>query len=516
MTRVWMLHSARLLALTTVLLLVAGCGGGGEGGGNTGGGSTSGGSTSGGGTSGGGTSGGGTSGGGTSGGGTSGGSTRIKDTWTWMSGSSTVSAGGSYGTKGTGAIGNVPGARKRAVSWTDATGKFWIFGGHGPDGGGSWGDLNDLWNYSPSTGLWTWVSGSYTHSAMGSYGTLRVAASGNVPSARQQAVSWIDSSGKLWLFGGYGNDSAGNWGRLNDLWMYTPADGMWTWQGGSSTSGASGTYGSQGIADSSNVPTARNGAVSWTDSSGNLWLFGGSGTGSGQGVVWALGELNDLWMYSPATGLWKWVSGSNTTGAKGNYGTQGTAASGNMPGARQQSVGWTDASGNLWLFGGSGYDSSGSWGDLNDLWMYSPTSGLWTWVSGSSTCGALGTYGTQGSPASSNVPGARRLATGWADASGNLLLFGGFGPDPSGSWGDYNDLWMYSPASGLWTWVSGSSTSGAYGTWGTRGTPAIGNMPSARSGAVTWIDPSGTLWLFGGSDDNSGLSWYNDLWRYTP
>jgi len=40
----------------------------------------------------------------------------------------------------------------------------------------------------------------------------------------------------------------------------------------------------------------------------------------------------------------------------------------NVPGARYGSFSWIDVSGELWLFGGSGYDASGSWNDLNDLW----------------------------------------------------------------------------------------------------------------------------------------------------
>jgi hypothetical protein len=31
---------------------------------------------------------------------------------------------------------------------------------------------------------------------------------------------WTDSSGNPWLFGGYGYDSHGNLGYLNDLWKY--------------------------------------------------------------------------------------------------------------------------------------------------------------------------------------------------------------------------------------------------------------------------------------------------------
>jgi RNA-directed DNA polymerase len=34
------------------------------------------------------------------------------------------------------------------------------------------------------------------------------------------------------------------------------------------------------------------------------------------------------------------------------------------------------------LFGGQGYDSAGNSGLLNDLWKFSPGSGLWTWMSG--------------------------------------------------------------------------------------------------------------------------------------
>jgi hypothetical protein len=42
-----------------------------------------------------------------------------------------------------------------------------------------------------------------------------------IPGARGDAVSWIDSAGHLWLFGGYGYDSTGTVaGGLNDLWVY--------------------------------------------------------------------------------------------------------------------------------------------------------------------------------------------------------------------------------------------------------------------------------------------------------
>jgi len=121
-------------------------------------------------------------------------------------------------------------------------------------------------------------------------------------------------------------------------------------------------------------------------------------------------------------------------------------------------VSWTDAASNFWLFGGTGFDSVGVAPDLNDLWKYSPSSGLWTWVSGSNTSDAFGVYGTRGVAAATNVPPARDDATSWIDASGNLWLFGGWGivgPVDLGQFGLLQDLWEYSPASGMWTWVSG-------------------------------------------------------------
>jgi len=68
------------------------------------------------------------------------------------------------------------------------------------------------------------------------------------------------------------------------------------------------------------------------------------------------GFLNDLWKYS--AGEWTWMGGSNLPNQLGTYGTQGTAAPGNIPELESKAVNWTDAAGNLWLFGGYGFGSS--------------------------------------------------------------------------------------------------------------------------------------------------------------
>ena len=428
--------------------------------------------------------------------------------WTWMSGSNTPNQIGVYGTKGVAAAANVPGGRYGSTSWTNSTsGDLWLFGGFGYDSVPptiSLGRLNDLWKYNVTSGQWTWVSGANTQNQVGTYGTKGTPNINNVPSARESALSWIDANGDLWLFGGFGPASTAAPGNLNDLWKFTVSTGQWTWVSGSNLSdnlSVAPTYGNKGVAAASNVPGGRDDAVSWTDASGNLWLFGGHGWDSTNNI----GPLNDLWKFNIAAGQWTWVSGANVVNQSGTYGTKGTADPANVPGAREAAMGWFEAAnGNLWLFGGNGKDSSGggSTSNLNDLWKFNIASGQWTWVSGSNIGGQAGVYGTLGVAAASNVPGARNQATSHIDAAGgNLWLFAGSG--------GLSDLWKFNIASGLWTWMNGAKLAGQAGTYGTLGVEGTG-IPGLRQEGVSWIDGGGNQWFFGGY--NGGH--LNDLWRF--
>ncbi len=485
--------------------------------------------------------------------------------WTWLGGSSTVGSNGAqpgvYGTLGSPAPANIPGGREQTLSWTDASGNAWLFGGYGEDstGVGFGGLLNDLWKFDSTLGThgeWTWVGGSnitppsQTFGAAGQpgvYGTRGTPSPTNIPGGREQMASWIDGSAKVWLFGGEIIDGNGVTGEGNDLWMFDPTLGTmgeWTWMGGNTQVGApfggpSGVYGTLGTPASTNIPGGRYGSLSWIDASGNFWLFSGNGIDS----TGTLGYLNDLWKYSPSatgdTGQWTWMGGSNTVGSSGGqagvYGTLGTPASTNIPGARDAAVSWTDASGNVWIFGGFGADSNGTQGFLNDLWRYTPGAngeiGQWTWMGGSNVVpeaygGPSGVYGTLGTPAAANIPGGRFSAVSWIDAAGNLWLFGGDGVDSTGAGGYLNDLWKYTPSAtgdtGQWTWISGNNTvgrsGGQVGVYGTLGIPTSTNGPGGRFGAVSWIDASGNLWFFGGDGyDSTGAQGYlNDLWEFQP
>jgi N-acetylneuraminic acid mutarotase len=426
--------------------------------------------------------------------------------WTWEGGSASTGASGVYGIKGTASSSNVPPGRQNSATWIDSSGNLWLFGG---TGGSNYYD--DLWEYSPSSGEWTWVGGSSSANVDGVYGTQGTASASNLPGSRQRAALWIDSAGNLWLFGGVGYAANGGVSYLNDLWKYSPSSGEWTWVSGSNSLDASGNYGAEGIASASNVPPAISGfAAYWIDSSNNLWFFGGKN---------ATGGMNALWEYSPSSGEWTWVSGSSSYNANGVYGTEGIASAGNIPGARLLSGFWIDSTGNVWLFGGQGYGASGAAGSLNDLWKYTPSNGEWTWMSGSSAITASGVYGTQGVASASNVPGGRFSTGSWIDSSGHLWMIGGNGIDGSGNSGFLNDLWEFSPSSGEWTWASGSTAGKANGVYGTLGAASPSNTPGARQGPNTWIDSSGNLWMFGGTGYGSSGSTsgaLDDLWFFTP
>jgi hypothetical protein len=394
---------------------------------------------------------------------------------------------------------NAPQSRLGAGTWTDGNGNFWLFGGK--SAGAQF--LNDLWvyntsaftggNYTITEGQWTQVKGSSTPDQLGTYSGV---AATLTPGSRVNPVTWVDSSGKLWLFGGFGYDGSGTIGYLNDLWEYTPG-GNWTWVSGGTTKAADqlGVYGTPGTTSASNVPGGRHEAVGWADKNGNLWLFGGEGEDS---AGTANGILNDLWEYNIASNQWTYVMGAvqanpskigvanqtgvyeaqtvvgpvNTTGAASTcllasgllnpnpppqYLCSPVVTTGAFPGSRWGASGWVDAGGNFWLFGGWGLDSTATNGNgaLNDLWVYTPNAtsgqpGTWAWVKGSNTGSDNGQYGVLTRPYLTHytfTPGGRSNATHWVDSLGQLWLFGGEGYDAKSTTGNgyLNDLWRYVP-----------------------------------------------------------------------
>jgi hypothetical protein len=274
--------------------------------------------------------------------------------WTWVGGSSTANDPGVHGTRGTPAALNIPGARSGSAFWTDSRGRFWLFGGIRAPLFQSF-FYDDLWMFDGVS--WMWVSGTGTDS-LGVYGAKGVPNPANGPGGRSNVASWKDSRGDFWIFGGW--DSLGH---SNELWRWDGAN--WTWMSGSSQREQLGSYGVMGVRSVTSVPGSRSGAVAWTGSGQDLWLFGGEGSGE---VL--SGDLKDLWRWDGAS--WTWISGSKGINQSGTYGTLGRPSAANQPGARTGSAAWSGDAGTLWLFGGNGYDSQPYPAySLGDLWSLS-------------------------------------------------------------------------------------------------------------------------------------------------
>jgi N-acetylneuraminic acid mutarotase len=475
--------------------------------------------------------------------------------WTWMGGTDTTLQWGNntnpfpgdsgvFGTMGVPAVGNIPGALYGAATWVDNNGNFWLFGGVGFDANGNQGYLNNLWEYTPSTNEWEWVGpstskwvgiwkgngGDLDEYVPGWYGTLGVPGPYNFPGSRTGALTWTDKNGNLWLFGGNNGINTDPYGDLqgyfNDIWEFNPSTREWAWIGGSSTGNQTGVYGTLGTPVAENIPPARTNASSWTDSDGNLWLFGGVETYQDPNNTSNLYDIIsesfcDLWKYNPSTNEWAWMDGSSNWCVLSN----GT------PDPRFNASSWTDENGNFWLFAGL----EGS----DDLWEFSPSTNEWAWIGGGcqggnyANCGGyeFGVYGTLGTPAAGNLPGQRYSAASWTDTNGNIWLFGGEGEDANDNSGDLNDLWEFNPSTQEWAWISGLSAlpncilnysgypvcDNAPGVFGSVGIPAAVNAPRGRDQAASWTDSSGNLWLFGGELSNQTYDTYfifNDMWKF--
>jgi N-acetylneuraminic acid mutarotase len=398
--------------------------------------------------------------------------------WTWVAGAD-----------GQGEIDDtVPGSRRGGFGWTDHLGQFWLTGGIDLDDRGV---LEALWKFDVSTGQFTQVSVTIP------------------PGGRVDSATWVDSSNRLWLFGGEccgPSLAVGGGGELSDLWMYDPAAQTWTLvaQTSAARNGA-GVYGTQGVSAAGNVPGARVAAAWWIDSSDNLWLFGGAGAD----VSGNVGSLSDLWRFNPTSGQWTWIAGSQAVNDGGNYGMQGVASTSNAPPAGAGGTAWVDSAGAFWMFGGAT-----STGYLGAMWKFDPVSSEWTWVNGSSSPNPAASYGSSGVPAASNTPGGRTGGAFWTDPSGRFWLFGGFAPVaanlPSNGRNTLNDMWVFSPSTGEWTWVAGPSTEDQPGNYGTLNVPALTNLPWGPGSPIHWQSSSGNFYLFGDGDQTEAI------WQFAP
>jgi len=387
---------------------------------------------------------------------------RWNGTWFWLSGTQDLNVAGVYGTMGTAAATNQPGGRNSAVGVPTRTGSvFYLFGGNAYDAAGVYGYANDLWRFD---GQWTWLSGSKNGSTNGGvYGTMGTPAAGNTPGSRAGSAGAMDSTGNMWIFGGYGYTNATDAGFLNDLWRYTPNTNMWTWMYGAATSGSISVTG----------PSARQYPSISFDSMGSMYLFGGLGI-LGTSASNSIGYLSDLWKMN-STG-WNLLKGSTTVSSNPRYGTMGLSEAANTPGGRFQLLSGVDNDGLFWVFGGAK-----ATGSFNDLWRFT---GNWTWFQGSSSLSDAGSYPTSfGTVSTLYTPPARHSMIGGFNGSQLWMAFG------SGAQGYVNDLWIShvipDPPSSSTTSSSTSSSTTSSSSSSSSASSTASSTRSASTGTQT-------------------------------
>ncbi|HYV91479.1 MAG TPA: kelch repeat-containing protein [Chitinophagales bacterium] len=417
-------------------------------------------------------------------------------TWAWMKGNNYSNSSGVYGDQGVAAPDNTPPCLYEPCEWKDKNGDFWLFGGYSYTG-----YTTDVWKYSVAGNTWTWIKGEGIGNIPGVYGTKGIPGMSNHPGSRGFGMaSWVDTSGNFWLFGGFGLDSYGDYGQLNDLWRYNPSTNEWTWMKGSNQADQIGTFGTITVPNVNNIPSAReetNGA--WTDKNNNLWLFGGLGNSN---------KYNDVWKYDVHTNLFAWMKGTPQGGGTAIYGTIGVPNANNTPGPRYIYCKWKDTSENFWIFGGSTGNST-----TDQIWRYNPTTNEWTFIKGAMNAVTSPQYGTPCVWSASNTLGSRTENRAcWCTPDGNLWSFGGgsLGSTPR------DDLWFYQTAHSRWVFVRGATTPNAAAIFAAQGVGNSSNRPNCTLGSISWIDNDQNLWLFGGMGNTDFDNYYNALWRYTP
>ena len=326
---------------------------------------------------------------------------------------------------------------------------------------------------------WTWVSGD-TASSYPVFGVQGVYSPSNHPDARYSSIGWVDKQGHFWYYSTNGY-----------LWEYNPSIDQWRYVWGAPAGLP--VYGIKGVPAATNSPGVRDfGCCTWTDTTGYLWLFGGT-----------FGNMYcDLWRYDIVSGMWTWMSGSNIQGNLGVYGTMGVPSVLNYPVGRAEiNTCWVDSvSNSLWLYGGQ---SGNTWKATGDLWKYDVGTNEWTWMLGDTLVSSMAVYGTRFVADPLNTPGRRYSYCKWTDLSGNFYLFAG-SLDFNAT---KNDTWKYDPGINQWTWLSGSSgffapgVANGYCQSDTMNTP--GNTFENK---ICWTDRCGNGWAFSAG--------YNNLWMF--
>ena len=423
-------------------------------------------------------------------------------TWTWMGGSAHPNATAVYGTQGISGLHNTPAGAYEASNWIDLDGNFWVFGGNTDSG-----TYSDMWKYDTQINMWTWEKGTGIPQAQPIYGVKGIPSAINNPGGRcYGTLTWTDTAGNLWLYGGDGFDSSGNFGVLGDLWRYHINTNEWTWMNGPNLSAAvivdPLNYGAPGVPSDTITPGWRDESnTNWIDDSNQLWLYGGDCADYG---------CNDMWLYKIDLNEWVYMGGPQFAFQVQNYGIKGIESPSNIPPSRSAYAHWKDLDGNFYMYGGIDFYT---FDVFDDVWRYNIVTHNWTWIAGDDYVGALGDYSEYCISDNYSHPMGRfenRSAVSLGSLN-NFISFGGsYCPDSSYTPKTLSDLWLFDYKTLQWQLLDGSNITGQGGDFGNFQVPSNSNYPEANAGQCQWIDKIGDLWVWG------GVNFANSLWRFVP
>lgn len=209
------------------------------------------------------------------------------ENWTLMNGDPTVN----YETD---IKNDRPSARKGASIWTNEKGELFLFGGLGMHQGVE-RTLNDLWHFRKNKNQeWEWKRLSAPNLELHDSFFIEV----GIPGPREHASIWKDNDGIIWLFGGNGsNTDADTEAPLNDLWKFENEN--WYYVMGPIDERDPGNLSAPKIPYPDSWPSARYGCGTWINPAGWLMCFGGYGYGQSKTGRKSLGQLQQMWQFSP-------------------------------------------------------------------------------------------------------------------------------------------------------------------------------------------------------------------------
>jgi Galactose oxidase, central domain len=253
--------------------------------------------------------------------------------------------------------GNKPLDRYRARMWFDNNNNLWLYGG-AIDNSSNTYSYNDLWTYSIQTKIWTHVSGDKNYGwcktcTNGSYPlTPGTTGSQYYPRARSDYGYWKDSTGNIWIYGGYveshGSDEYG------DLWKFNTLSHEWTLINGSMAFNPPKTL---------TNPGSRNAPYCWVGNDQKLYFTGGSRRYDQ--------FLRDTWRINTVTSSWELVrdvTTANTTPICAGYRIENSS---NLPGASVCTLNHLTTGSHTYLFDGYGMGSNSATGFTGAMWRYS-------------------------------------------------------------------------------------------------------------------------------------------------